>query len=90
MEFLWYALHINTEKLKVNRFLFRFNFNNRANVRIPMSRTLHDVVQKALIEEEDLISRVESRTPTRTTREVSSGVQQHKTPARHTLGYSRF
>jgi hypothetical protein len=90
MEFLWYASQINTEKLKVNRFLFGFNFNNRAKVRIPMSRTLHDVVQKALIEEEDLISRGESRTPTRTTRKVSSGVQQHETPARHTLGYSGF
>ena len=66
MEFLWYALHINTEKLKVNRFLFGFNFNNHAKVRIPMSRTLHDVVQKALIEEY-LNSKGECRTPTRTT-----------------------
>jgi hypothetical protein len=25
MELLWYALHLNTEKLKVNRFVFGLN-----------------------------------------------------------------
>ena len=54
MEFLWYALHLNTEKIKVNEFIFGLNFNIRAKVRILMPQTLHDVVQKALIVEEEL------------------------------------
>jgi hypothetical protein len=56
MELLRYAPHLNTEKLKVNRFLFGLNVNIRAKVRILMPQTLHDVVQKALIAEEELIS----------------------------------
>jgi hypothetical protein len=46
----------NTEKLKVNRFVFGLNGSLRARVRILMPQTLHDVVQKALIAEEELIS----------------------------------
>ena len=56
MELLWYALHMNTEKLKVNRFVFGLNGSLRAKVRILMPQTLHDVVQKALIAEEELIN----------------------------------
>jgi hypothetical protein len=56
MELLWYALHLNTEKLKVNRFMFGLNGNIRAKVRILMPQTLHDAIQKALIVEEELIS----------------------------------
>jgi hypothetical protein len=52
MEFLRYALHLNTEKLKVNRFVFSLNDSLREKVRILMPQTLHDVVQKALIVEE--------------------------------------
>jgi hypothetical protein len=44
MELLWYALHLNTEKLKVNRFLFGLNVIIHAKVRILMPQTLHDVV----------------------------------------------
>jgi hypothetical protein len=44
MELLWYALHLNTEKLKVNRFVFGLNDNIRENVRILMPQTLHDVI----------------------------------------------
>jgi hypothetical protein len=52
-------LHIlNTEKLKVNRFLFGLNVSIHAKVRILMPQTLHDVIQKALIAEEELISGV--------------------------------
>jgi hypothetical protein len=36
MEFLRYAPHLNTEKLKVNRFLFGLNVSIRAKVRILM------------------------------------------------------
>jgi hypothetical protein len=36
MELLRYAPHINTKKLKVNKFLFGLNFNIRAKVRILM------------------------------------------------------
>jgi hypothetical protein len=58
MELLRYALHLNTEKLKVNKFLFGLNVIIHAKVRILMPQTLHDVIQKALIVEEDLISGV--------------------------------
>ena len=46
--------HLNTEKIKVNRFVFGLNGNICANVRILMPQTLHDAVQKALISEEEL------------------------------------
>jgi hypothetical protein len=49
MELLRYASHLNTEKLKVNRFVFGLNNSLRAKVRILMPQTLHDAVQKALI-----------------------------------------
>jgi hypothetical protein len=55
MELIRYALHINTVRLKVNMFLFGLNVNIRAKVRILMPQTLHDVIQKALIAEEELI-----------------------------------
>jgi hypothetical protein len=84
MELLRYAPHLNTEKLKVNKFMFGLNVNIRAKVRILMPQTLHDVVQKALIAEEELISGGQRRTPARP---VRTGViwcaLQHQTPARH-------
>jgi hypothetical protein len=57
MELLRYALHLNTEKLKVNRFVFGLNVNICAKVRISMPHMLHDVLQKALIAEEELRKR---------------------------------
>jgi hypothetical protein len=65
MELLRYAPHLNIEKLKVKKFVFGLNVNIHAKVRILMSHTLHDVVQKALIVEDDLISGAQSRTPAR-------------------------
>jgi hypothetical protein len=65
MELLWYSLHLNTKKLKVNRFVFGLNESLRAKVRILMPQTFHDVVQKALIAEEELISGCQTRTPAR-------------------------
>ena len=56
MELLWYALHLNMEKLKVNKFVFGLNGSLREKFRILMPQTLHDVVQKALIEEKELIN----------------------------------
>jgi hypothetical protein len=44
MEFLWYALHLNIEKLKVNKFVFGLNVNICAKVRILMPYTLHDAI----------------------------------------------
>jgi hypothetical protein len=70
--------------------VFGLNVNIRAKVRILMPQTLHDVVQKALIAEEELISGGQSRTPARPVGQVSSGVQQHQTPARHSPGYHGF
>jgi hypothetical protein len=65
MELLRYAPHLNTEKLKVNRFVFGLNGILHAKVRILMPQTLHDVVQKALIDEEELINGGQTRTPAR-------------------------
>ena len=90
MELLWYAPHLNTEKLKVNRFMFGLNDSLRAKVRILMPQTLHDAIQKALIAEEELISGGQTRTPARPAGQGSSGMPQHQTPARHTLGYCGF
>jgi hypothetical protein len=90
MELLRYAPHLNTEKLKVNKFVFGLNNNLHANVRILMPQTLHDVIQKDLIAEEELISGGQTRTPARPVGQVSSGAQQHQTLARHTLGYHGF
>jgi hypothetical protein len=56
-EFLRYAPHMNTEKLTVNKFVFGLNVNIHTKVRIFMPQTLHDDFQKALIVEEELISR---------------------------------
>jgi hypothetical protein len=63
MELLWYAPHLNTEKLKVNMFMFGLNGSIHAKVRILMPQTFHDVFQKALIEEEEFISGGQTRTP---------------------------
>jgi hypothetical protein len=90
MELLWYALHLNTEKLKVNRFVFGPNGSLRAKVRILMAQNLHEVVQKALIVEEELISGGQTKTPARLVGQGSSGMPQHQTPARHTPGYRGF
>jgi hypothetical protein len=90
MELLWSALHLNTEKIKVNMFMFGLIVSIRAKVRIMIPQTFHDVIQKALIEEEDLISGVQRRTPAIPTWKVSSGVQQHQTPTRQSLGYRGF
>jgi hypothetical protein len=83
MELLWYAPHLNTEKLKVNRFVFGLNDSLRAKVRILMPQTLHDAVQKALIAEEELISGGQTKTPARSAGQGSSRTPQHRTPARH-------
>jgi hypothetical protein len=90
MELLRYDMHINTEKLKVNRFVFSLNRSIHVEVRILMTQTLHDPIQKALIAEEELISGGQRRTPARPAGQVSSGVEQHQTPARHTPRYRGF
>jgi hypothetical protein len=65
MELIWYAPHLNTEKIKVNKFMFILNVSIRAKVRILISQTLHDVVQKAFIAEEENFSGDQSRNPAR-------------------------
>ena len=90
MELLWYASHLNTKKLKVNKFMLGLNGSLRAKVRILMPQTLHDAVQKALIAEEELISGGQTRTPARPVGQGSSGTTQHQTPARHMVGYRGF
>jgi hypothetical protein len=77
MKLLRYDPHLNTEKLKFNRFLFGLNVSICAKVRIMMPHTLHDAIQKALIAEEELISRGQRRAPARPAGQVSSGVLQH-------------
>jgi hypothetical protein len=59
--------------------VFGLNVSIRAKVRILMPQTLHDVIQKALIAEEELISGGQRRTPARPAGQVSSGAQQHQT-----------
>jgi hypothetical protein len=54
MDILRYTPRLDTEKLKVNKFVFSLNFNIRSNVRILIPQTLHDVVLKALIDEEEI------------------------------------
>jgi hypothetical protein len=44
MKFLLYALHLNTDKLKVNKFVFDLNGSILTKVMILMPQTLHDVV----------------------------------------------
>ena len=73
MELLRYAPHLNTKKLKVNWFVFGLNGRLCAKVRILMPQTLHDVIQKALIAEEELISEGQIRTPVRPAGQASSG-----------------
>ena len=90
MELLRYAPHLNTEKLKVNRFVFGLNNSLHAKVRILMPQTLHDAVQKALIAEEELISGGQTRTPARPTGQSSSGASRHQIPTRHTPGHHSF
>jgi hypothetical protein len=90
MELLRYAPHLNTEKLKVNRFVFGLNNSLRAKVRILMPQTLHDVVQKALIAEEELISGGQTRTPARHTGKSSLGAPRHQTSVNHTPVHRGF
>jgi hypothetical protein len=90
MELLWYAPHLNTEKIQVNRFVFGLNNSLRVKVRILMPQTLHDAIQKALIAEEELISEGQTRTPARPTGQGSSRTPQHQTPSRHTPRYRVF
>jgi hypothetical protein len=70
MELLRYAPHLNTKKLKVNKFMFGLNVNIHANVRFIMPQTLHDFVQKALITEEELISKGQRKTLVRPARQA--------------------
>jgi hypothetical protein len=69
MELLWYAPHLNTKKLKVNRFVFGLNSNICEKVRIMMPHTLHDVIQKALIVEENIIQWESDQDSSETNRE---------------------
>jgi hypothetical protein len=80
------SLHMVLERV----FLFGLNVSIHAKVKILMPQTFHDVVQKALIAEEELISGVQSRTLARLAWQVSSGAQQHQTPTRRSPGYRGF
>jgi hypothetical protein len=73
MEMLRYDLRLNTEKLKVNRFMFGLNVSLRTKVRILMPQTLHDSIQKGLIAEEEIISGGQIKTPARPAGHASSG-----------------
>jgi hypothetical protein len=81
MELLRYVPHLNTEKLKVNKFVFGLNVSIQVKVRILMPQMLHDAVPKALIAKEVLTSRGQGRTPARQTGQATVGAQQHQTPA---------
>jgi hypothetical protein len=65
MEFLRYALHMNTKNLKVNKFVFCLNYNICAKVRILISETLHDAVHKYFVTGKELNSGGQGRSPSR-------------------------
>jgi hypothetical protein len=67
MELLRYALHINTEKIKMNKFVFGLKYNIHVKVRILMPHTFHDAVQKDFITKEELNSVGHSRNPSKNT-----------------------
>jgi hypothetical protein len=75
MELLRYAPHLNTKKLKVNKFVFDLNVSIHAKLRILMPQTLNDAIQKDLIVEEELISGGQSRTSVRLTGPTTFGAQ---------------
>jgi hypothetical protein len=66
--------------------MFFLNENIIAKVGILIPQTLHDVFQKALIVEEELISGGQRRTPTRLVGQVSSRVKENQRPASHSPG----
>eukprot|EP00253_Pinus_taeda_P004738 PITA_04738 len=72
MELLRYAPHLNTEKLKVNKFVYGLNVNIHSKVRILMPRTLHEVHQ-ATIAEEEMMSNEHSKSTRPTGLGVPSG-----------------
>jgi hypothetical protein len=74
MDFLRYAPHMNTEKIKVNKFVFGLKFNIRVKVRILMPHTLHDVVQNTLIAKEEMTSGGHGMTPARPTGQTMTSV----------------
>ena len=57
MELLRCDPHLNTVKLKFNKYVFSLNSNICAKVMILMPQALHDEVQKVLIAKEELYSR---------------------------------
>jgi hypothetical protein len=52
MELLLYAPHLNSEKLKDNRFVLGLNSSMRTKVFILKPQILHDVIQKAVVQDE--------------------------------------
>jgi hypothetical protein len=86
MELLRYPPHLNTENLKVNKFLFGLKSNIHAKVRILMPLNLNDAVHKDVIAEEEMNGGGQGRTPSRQTGQTSSGAHQHTTPPIHTTG----
>jgi hypothetical protein len=52
MALLRHASHLNFEKLKVIRFVLGLNSSMRARVYYLMPQTLHDVVPKAVVQDE--------------------------------------
>jgi hypothetical protein len=87
MEFLKYAPHLNTKKLKVNKFLFGLNYNIHAKVRILMPQNLHDAVHKYFIAEEELNSAGQGRTPSRKTGQMQLRASQQHASVRQTSGH---
>jgi hypothetical protein len=84
MELLRYDLHLNTEKLKLNNFVFGLNYNICVKVRILMPNTLHDAVHKYFITEEELNSGGQGRNPSRKIRHTPLRASQQQTPIRQT------
>eukprot|EP00253_Pinus_taeda_P020359 PITA_20359 len=86
MELLHYAPHLNTEKLKVNKFVYGLNVNIRTKVIILMPRTLHKVVQRAIIAEEEIMSSEHSKS-TRPTESRVPGMEHRNWQGGPTLNH---
>jgi hypothetical protein len=61
MELLRYALHLNKNKLKVNTFVYGLNPCIKEKVHILIPKTLHELVQRDSIAEEELHGKVEEK-----------------------------
>jgi hypothetical protein len=72
--------------LKVKESVMALNVNIHENVRIPMPQTLLNTFEKALITEEEVISKGQGRTPARLTGLMTPGRKTNSTSRSRSTG----